>query len=108
MRAHPGAGRDGRRLWLSLIALQVLLCLGTGFVSALLPDDPNLPPGYYDGDDNAAVTPERLDGAAVPVVDATGGGPPIQPHTFLGLAAPSIGRPRSAGPPLPFLRAPPA
>jgi hypothetical protein len=109
MRAHPRAGRDGPRLWLSLVALQVLFCLGTGFVSALLPDDPNLPPGYYDGDgDDAAATPERLDSAAIPVVDTTGGRPPIQPHTPLGLTAPFVGSSRPTGTDLPLLRAPPA
>jgi hypothetical protein len=109
IRARRGTGRAGARPLLSLVALQVLTCLGASFISALLPDDPNLPPGYYDGDDDdAAATPERLDGAAALVVDTTGGRPLIRPHPLRGLAANSVTAPRSVETWTPLLRSPPA
>jgi len=103
------AGFDASRLWPCLMALQVLLCLGTGLVSALLADDPGLPPGLYDGDDDdAAVTPEPLDGAVALIVDTAGVGYPVRPVALLALAAGSAHRPRSVGIHSPLLRSPPA
>ena len=108
-RRHRRARRVKARLWLGLVAVQVLVCLGTGFVSALLPDDPSLPPGYYDGDDDdAAATPEPLDGAVALIVDTTGVGLPIQAPALLGLAAASVDPPRPGQTQAPLLRSPPA
>jgi hypothetical protein len=93
----------------SLVALPVLACLGLGFASALLPDDPSWPPGLYDGDDDdAAVTPEPLDGAVALIVDTTGVRLPVQGQALLGLAAASVGPPRPAVAQSPLLRSPPA
>jgi len=92
-----------------VVALQALICLGAGLVSVLLPDDPSLPPGYYDGDDDdAAATPEPLDGAVAFIVDTTGVRLPIQEPVLLGLAAASVTPPRPAATQYPLLRSPPA
>jgi len=91
------------------VALQVLTCLGTGFVSALLPDDPSLPPGYYDGDDDdAAATPERLNVDVALIVDTTGVRLPVQVAALFGLAAAPVAPPRPAATQSPLLRSPPA
>jgi hypothetical protein len=91
------------------VALSVLMCLGTGFVSALLPDDPTVPPGFYDGDDDdAAATPEPLDAAVALIVDTTGVRLPGQAPTLFGLAAAAVGPPRPATARSPRLRSPPA
>jgi hypothetical protein len=92
-----------------VVALQALICLGAGLVSVLLPDDPNLPPGYYDGDDDdPAATPERLDSAVALVVDTTGGRLPIQVPASPDLTAPPVSPPRPAAAQSPLLRSPPA
>src|SRR5262245_33124858 len=97
------------RLWPCLVAIQVLLCLGTGLVSALLSDDPVLPPGLYDGDDDdAAATPEQLDGAVALIVDTSGVRLPVPAQALLGLAAASVSPPRPTGAQSPLLRSPPA
>ena len=97
------------RLWPCLVAIQVLLCLGTGLVSVLLPDDPGLPPGLYDGDDDdAAATPELLDGAVALIVDTTRVRLPAPAQTLLGLVAAAVSPSRPTGPRSPLLRSPPA
>jgi len=92
-----------------VVALQALICLGAGLVSVLLSDDPNLPPGYYDGDDDdVAATPERLDGAVVLVVDTTGGRLPIPVPASPDLTTPPVSPPHPGAVHSPRLRSPPA
>jgi len=108
-RRHQRTHGDTPRLWPGLVVLSVLACLATGLVSVLLPDDPSVPPGFYDGDaDDAAATPEPLDGAVTLIVDTTGLRRPVQAPALLGLEAVPVSptRPGAALPPL--LRSPPA
>jgi len=42
------------RAWLGSLSLLLLVCLGGGLVSDILPDETSAP-GYYDGDDDDAV-----------------------------------------------------
>ena len=96
--------------WLrhGVVALGVLGCLATGLVSILLPDDPSLPPGYYDGDDDdAAATPEPLDGAVALIVDRTGVRFPDPAPGLFGLAPSPVSSPRRASVQFPLLRSPP-
>jgi hypothetical protein len=52
MRVRPG--------WARFVTVTLLLCIGIGLVSLVLPEAPE-PSGYYDGDeDDAAATPERI------------------------------------------------
>ena len=109
MNRHPRRrGRGRSRLRCGLVALGVLGCLATGLVSTLLPGDQGLPPGYYDGDDDdAAATPEPLDGAVALIVDRAGVRFPAGVPGFLSLAAAPLSSPRRASVRLPLLRSPP-
>jgi hypothetical protein len=110
MSPRPRRPRRGAsRLWQCFVALQILGCLATGFASALLPDDPSLPAGIYDGDDDdAAVTPEPLDDAVALIVDTTGVSVPAPAPALLGLAVDSVSPHRPVAVDLPLLRSPPA
>jgi len=75
-----GPRRRLSRLWACLVTVQILICLGTGLVSIVLPDDSNLPAGYYDGDgDDAVTTPERLGGVVDLTLDARAVVLPVEP-----------------------------
>lgn len=97
------------RLWAYLVAAQVLLCIGTGLVSIVLPEESGLPPGYYDGDgDDVGATSERF----ARVLDFTLSGRssplPILTRTLLGLAAVPVSQPTPGRSQPPLLRSPPA
>ena len=97
------------RLWAYLVAAQVLLCIGTGLVSIVLPEESGLPPGYYDGDgDDAGATSERFAGI---VEFALSGRPtplPILTRGLLGLAVAPVSQPNPGRSQPPLLRSPPA
>jgi len=97
-------------IWRSrIVTLEVLICLGGGLASVLWSDDPNVPPGYYDGDDDdAAAMPESLDGAVALVADTTGIRLPIPPCTRLGLASARVSPLRPTATERPSLRSPTA
>jgi hypothetical protein len=111
-RMSPAEERPRRglsRLWAHLVTAQVLLCIGTGLVSIVMPEGSGLPQCYYDGDgDDAGATSERfadidafaLSGRPTPL--------PILTRTLLGLAVAPVSQlnPRRSEPPL--LRSPPA
>jgi hypothetical protein len=109
MSPRPRRPRHGAsRLWQCFVALQILGCLATGFVSALLPDDPSLPAGIYDGDDDdAAATPEPLDGAVALIVDTTGVSVSAPAPALLGVSVASVSLHRPLAVRLPLLRSPP-
>jgi hypothetical protein len=95
------------RLWASLVAAQVLLCIGTGLVSVVFPEEA-LPPGYYDGDgDDAAATSERFAGIVDLALGAQPSPLPILTPTLLGLAVAPVSRPNPDRSQPPLLRSPP-
>ena len=104
----PRPRRRASRLWQCVVALEILGCLATGFASALLPDDPSLPAGIYDGDDDdAAATPEPLDGAVALIVDTTGVSVPAPAPAPLGVSLALASLPRPLAVRFPLLRSPP-
>jgi len=95
--------------WRALLVLQLLLCIGAGLVSVILPDDPE-PSGYYDGDGDDVAAAPRARVATVGDVAIEPGparlpGPPRSP-SVLPLWVPSAPPPRQS-PPAPS-RSPPS
>ena len=107
---HPPARHGAVPVWLGLVAVQVIVCLGIGLVSTLIPDDSSPLAGYYDGDgdDDAVATPERLGGAVDLILDTWSVALPLRTRTFLGLSAASVSPPRPGAREAPLLRSPPA
>ena len=104
-----GRHRSLSRLWACLVAVQILICLGTGLVSIVLTDDSNLPAGYYDGDgDDAVTTPERLGGVVDVSLRDHWTPPPILTFAPLGRWVAPVSQPNPALSQPPLLRSPPA
>jgi hypothetical protein len=105
-----GRPRGGfSRFFAYVVAVQLLLCVGTGLVSIGLTEDPNPSPGYYDGDgDDAATTSEGFVNTIDLALCERWTSPPILPVTLFGrfVAPVSSPNPRRSDPPL--LRSPPA
>jgi hypothetical protein len=109
MSASKERTRPRPRFWASLAVAGVLLCIGTHLVSLVLPEDSDLPPGYYDGDgDDAVSTSERFAGIVDLALDNQGSPLPIRTHASLAHAAAPISQPTPDRPQPPLLRSPPA
>ena len=99
MRAH--------RLCPGFLAILLLLCIGAGLVSAVLPDDSD-DYGYYDGDgDDAGAAPERLAVLVDLAVSARGDSAPIRTSVAFEGPADPASRPIALQSPPPLLRSPP-
>jgi hypothetical protein len=109
IRVQGGTHRSLSRLWACLVAVQILICLGTGLVSIALPEDSNLPAGYYDGDgDDAVTTPERLGSVVDLTLDARAVVLPARMRAALGIVVASVSPPHPGRSQPPLLRSPPA
>jgi hypothetical protein len=97
------------RLWISLTAVQVLLCIGASLVSLVLPDDPSPAPGYYDGDgDDAAATSEGFNSVLDFTLRDHWTPPPILTFAPLGRSVAPVSQPNPGLSQPPLLRSPPA
>jgi hypothetical protein len=108
----PGEERTRRclsRLWAYFVAAQVLLSIGTGLVSIVLPEQSGLPPSYYDGDgDDAGATSERFAGIVDVALNGRHTPLPIPTRGLLRLAVAPVSQPNPGRSQPPLLRSPPA
>ena len=109
IRTEARSRRTLARLWISLIAVQVLLCIGASLVSLILPDDPSPAPGYYDGDgDDVAATPEGFSSVLDFTLRDQWTPPPILTLAPRGRWVAPISQPNPGLSQPPLLRSPPA
>jgi len=100
MRACPG--------WARFVTVTLLLCIGIGLISIVLPEAPE-PSGYYDGDeDDVAATSERSSGLVPRAATARPGFLPAPTSARVALPASPVSPPAPGRSQPPPSRSPPA
>jgi len=109
IRAGVGPRGGFSRFCAYVVAVQLLLCVGTGLVSIALAEDPNPSPGYYDGDgDDAATTSEGFVNTINLALCERWMSLPILTVTRFGRFVAPVSPPNPSRPQPPLLRSPPA